>query len=160
MIDKSLVRDTVERAIAGSDLFIVDVKVSADNHIDVLIDSPQGVDIDTCVKLSRAIEAEFSRDTEDYDLEVGSAGLTAPFTVKGQYEKNIGQTIVVLTRDGRKLRGTLAEVGPGSWPDFPFTMLVSAKEKVEGQKRPVMVQHSVTLTPAEVKSAMWDIDFK
>lgn len=160
MIDKSLIFDTVSRAIANTDAFIVDVKVSPDNRIEVLIDSQTGVDIDTCVAITRAIEADFDRDTEDYDLEVGSAGLTAPYTVKQQYEKNIGNDVTVITRDGRKLRGVLTEVGEGEWPDFKFVLTVTEKMKVEGKKRPELVERPIELTPAMVKSAVTDIDFK
>ncbi len=160
MIDKSLIFDTVSRVIANTDAFIVDVKVSPDNRIEVLIDSPSGVDIDTCVAITRAIEADFDHDAEDYELEVGSAGITAPYTVKQQYEKNIGNDVTVITRDGRKLRGVLTEVGEGEWPDFKFVLTVTEKMKVEGKKRPELVERPVELTPAMVKSAVTDIDFK
>ncbi|MDE5857439.1 MAG: ribosome assembly cofactor RimP, partial [Muribaculaceae bacterium] len=90
MIDKDKLRLTVEKAIEGTDIFLVDLKVSPDNNIVVEIDSKNGLDIDTCADLTRKIEAEFDRDAEDYELEVGSAGLTSPFKVKAQYEKNIG----------------------------------------------------------------------
>ncbi len=90
MIDKQLLTQTIEEAIAGTSLFLVDVKVTPDNNITVEVDSREGVDIDECVNLTRAIEARFDRDVEDYELEVGSAGLTSPFKVKAQYEKNTG----------------------------------------------------------------------
>ena len=85
MIDKTLLTQTVEEAIAGSDIFIVDVRVSPANEIVVELDSPEGLDIDTCAAVTRKIESVFDRDVEDYELEVGSAGLTAPFKVIGQY---------------------------------------------------------------------------
>ena len=55
------------------------LNITPDNRITVEIDSPTGVDIDECVRLTRAIESRFDRDADDYELEVGSAGLTAPF---------------------------------------------------------------------------------
>ena len=110
MIDKELLKASVEKAIEGTDLFIVDIKVSPQNEIVVELDSPGSIDIDTCAAVTRAIEKEFDRDVEDYELEVGSAGLTSPFKVKEQYEKNLGNDIEVLTRDGRKLQGVLTDV--------------------------------------------------
>ena len=101
MIDKNLLRESVEKAIEGTALFIVGITVSAQNNIVVELDSPGSLDIDTCAAVTRAIEKDFDRDVEDYDLEVGSAGLTAPFRVRGQYEKNIGNEVEILTRDGR-----------------------------------------------------------
>ena len=90
MIDKQLLKSTVESAIAGTEMFLVDVQVSPSNAIVVEIDSKSGIDIDACVAITRQIESVFDREVEDYELEVGSAGLTSPFKVRGQYEKNIG----------------------------------------------------------------------
>lgn len=156
MIDKELLKRTVEDAIAGTDMFVVDVRVTPANEITVEIDSPQGIDIDTCAALTRRIEEVFDRDTEDYELEVGSAGLTAPFKVRGQYLKNIGNEVQVLTRDGRKLRGILTSVGD----DGRFTVEVPVKVKPEGVKRPVIEMQPQTFDPAECKSVEYVINFK
>ncbi len=157
MIDKTQLTSTIGQAIAGTDIFIVDVRVSAANDIVVELDSPTGLDIDTCAAVTRAIEAAFDREAEDYSLEVGSAGLTAPFKVAGQYFKNVGNDVDVLTADGRKLHGRLAEVGPeAGW----FVVEVPVKVKKEGAKRPVVEQQPVRLTPAECKSVTYAINFK
>lgn len=154
MIDKQLIIDAVEKAIKDSDIFLVDVKVTPDNNITVEIDNPTGIDIDTCSRITRAIESEVDRDVEDYELEVGSAGLTAPFKVKGQYLKNIGNDIAVLTRDGKKLKGVLKDV-----TDDTFTMTVTKKVKLEGKKRPEMVDEDITIPMADTKSVTYDIKF-
>ena len=135
MIDKQLLTDTVLRAIDGSDNFLVDIRVSPSNEIVVEIDSPEGVDIDTCARITRLIEDTFDRDTEDYELEVGSAGLTAPMRVRGQFLKNIGKPVEVLTGDGRKLHATLAGVNDDA---TQFTVAVETKVKEPGAKRPVL----------------------
>lgn len=154
MIDKQLIIDAVEKAIKDSDIFLVDVKVTPDNNITVEIDNPTGIDIDTCSRITRAIESEVDRDVEDYELEVGSAGLTAPFKVKGQYLKNIGNDISVLTRDGKKLKGVLKDV-----TDDTFTMTVTKKVKLDGKKRPEMVDEDITIPMADTKSVTYDIKF-
>lgn len=154
MIDKQLIIDAVEKAIKDSDIFLVDVKVTPDNNITVEIDNPTGIDIDTCSRITRAIESEVDRDVEDYELEVGSAGLTAPFKVKGQYLKNIGNDISVLTRDGKKLKGVLKDV-----TDDTFTMTVTKKVKLDGKKRPEMVDEDITIPMAGTKSVTYDIKF-
>lgn len=98
MIDKNKIAESVEKAIAGTDIFLVDVNVTPDNRVVVEIDAPHGLDIDTCAKVTRAVEADFDRDVEDYELEVGSAGLTSPFKVKAQYMKNLGNEVEVIDR--------------------------------------------------------------
>lgn len=140
----------------GDDLFLVDVAISADNHIVVEIDSYEGsVSIDNCVAITRAVEQAFDRDKEDYELEVGSAGLTSPLKVKAQYVKNIGNDVEVLTTQGAKLKGVLSEVG-----DDTFTIKVAKKVKPEGAKRPVVVEEDVTIKYSETKYTKYLIQFK
>lgn len=154
MIDKKALEKFVDSRLAETDCFLVDVKVSAANDIEVEIDSFENVDLDFCCELSRAIESAFPRDEEDYSLMVGSAGLTAPFKVKQQYEKNVGSKIEVLTADGRKLKGVLDDVD-----DEGFTLGVETKVKEPGMKRPEIrtVQHRFLYT--EVKRACALIEF-
>lgn len=155
MIDKQLLAQTIEQAIEGSSIFIVDIKINPGNAIVVEIDSPENIDIDTCASITRKIEAVFDRDAEDYELEVGSAGLTAPFKVKGQYLKNIGNEVEVLTRDGRKMQGTLTAVG-----DDDFTIEVAKKVKEPGAKRPSIIMEPITLEISNTKSVKYLINFK
>ena len=74
MIDKQAVADIVTEALAGTDAFLVEVTVTPQNEINVVIDSDTSVDIDTCAALTRAIEQKLDRDVEDYELEVPSSG--------------------------------------------------------------------------------------
>lgn len=155
MIDKELLTRTVEDAIDGTRLFIVGIDVKPDNRIVVEIDSPDSVDIDCCAAITRRIESVFDRDVEDYELEVGSAGLTSPFKVKAQYEKNIGNDVEILTRDGRKLSGRLTEVG-----DDVFTVEVPVKVKLPGAKRPTIEMQPETFAFGDCKMVRYKIDFK
>ncbi len=155
MIDKARLTEVVEDAIKGTDMFLVDITVSADNRIVVELDSETGMDIDACAAVTRRIEAEFDRDAEDYELEVGSAGLTSPFKVKAQYMKNLGNEIEVVTRDGRKLQGTLVSVGADD-----FTVEVPTKVRHEGAKRPVIEQVPSVIAFDNVKTAKYVIKFR
>ena len=93
MIQKDIITNLVISKLTDTRYFLVDVTVSADNVIKVEIDAEEGVDIDFCVELNRFIEANFDREVEDYELEVGSAGLTSPFKVRRQYEKNLNKEL-------------------------------------------------------------------
>ncbi|MCI1803305.1 MAG: ribosome assembly cofactor RimP, partial [Prevotella sp.] len=75
MIDRSVVKDIVEDWLKDKEYFLVDIQISEDDHIVVEIDHADGVWIDDCVELSKYIESRLDRDEEDYELEVGSAGL-------------------------------------------------------------------------------------
>ncbi|MBQ4916655.1 MAG: ribosome assembly cofactor RimP [Muribaculaceae bacterium] len=155
MIEKSELTKVIETALEGSELFLVDVAVSRDNNIVVEIDSMDCVSIDDCAKLTKAIESHFDRDVEDYELEVGSAGLTSPFKVKRQYEKYIDEEVEILTKDGRKLKGTLKDA-----TDDNFTVSITKKVKPEGAKRPVEVTEDETFNYDEIKYTKYLIQFK
>lgn len=155
MIDKNEVRRLVEEAIAGTDAFVVDVTVSSANDIVVELDSATGIDLDFCADLNRSLNEKLDREDEDYSLEVGTASLTAPFKVKGQYEKNLGNEVEVLTRDGKKLKGVLTAV-----TDEDFTLEVTRKVKEPGAKRPVMVAEPTVIPMAQAKQVCYVINFK
>lgn len=155
MIDKNEVRRLVDEAIAATDAFVVDITVSAANDIVVELDSPTGVDLDFCAELNRSLNEALDREDEDYSLEVGSASLTAPFKVKGQYEKNLGNEVEVLTRDGKKFKGVLTAV-----TDNDFTVEVTRKVKEPGAKRPVMVAEPVVVPMEQAKQVCYVINFK
>ena len=154
MIDKQKLTETVEEAIKDTSIYIVDITISKDNSIVVELDSDDSMDIDMCTSISRKIESVFDREVEDYELEVGSAGLTSPFKVKRQWQKNIGNEIEVLTKDGRKLTGVLVEVNEDN-----FVIQFPIKVKEEGKKRPVVVSHKEPITFENCKKACYLIKF-
>ena len=146
MIDKDLIRQTIEEKLASTDCFLVSLSISGDNQIMLEIDSETSVDLDFCVELTRYIEQHFDRDAEDYSLEIGSYSITKPFVDRRQYRKNIGRKVEVLTEESRKIRGTLVAVDNDG-----FTLEIEEKELVEGQKRKKLVKKEITLLYNSVK---------
>ena len=155
MIDKNAVKQLVDTWLEGKDYFLTDLTISTDDRIVVEIDHKDGVWIEDCVALSRFIEDGLNRDEEDFELEVGSAGIGQPFKVHKQYEIHQGDTVEVLTAEGKNLIDTLTDVQPES-----FTVTVTEKVKEEGKKRPVMKERDVRLNFADVKWTKYYIDFK
>ena len=155
MIDKNVVKEIVGQWLVGKEYFLVDVEVSNDDRIVVEIDHADGVWIDDCVELSKFVEEHLSRDEQDYELEVGSAGLGQPFKVAQQYVNHIGDTIEVLTLDGKKMQGVLKAVDGDN-----FTVTVQEKQKQEGKKRPVLVDVDKTFQMDGVKYAKYLLAFK
>ncbi|MEJ8739165.1 MULTISPECIES: ribosome assembly cofactor RimP [unclassified Phocaeicola] len=155
MIDKNVVTRIVEEWLEGKDYFLVDVTVTPDDKIVVEIDHAEGVWIDDCVDLSRYIESKLNREVEDYELEVGSAGIGQPFKVLQQYIIHIGKDVEVLDKDGKKWTGVLAEANEAN-----FTITVQTKVKPEGAKRPKLVEQNVTFTYDEIKYTKYLISFK
>lgn len=107
MISKKNIEQVIEAFLEGTDKFLVEIKVSSANVIDVYVDGDDGISIRECVKLSRHIVNTFDREQEDYELHVSSPGLTKPFLLKRQYEKYIDREIKVVTTEGDKIQGVL-----------------------------------------------------
>lgn len=155
MIEKNIVRGIVDEWLDSKDYFLVEVDVTPDNKIVVEIDHADGVWIDDCVELSRFIESKLDREAEDYELEVGSAGIGQPFKVLQQYLIHIGKEVEVLTKEGKKLGGILKDANEEN-----FTLTIQKKVKPEGAKRPKMVDEDITFTYSEIKYTKYIISFK
>lgn len=155
MINKDTIRSIVEEWLDGKEYFLVDIEISPDDRIVVEIDHADGVWIEDCVELSRFIEDHLSRDEEDYELEVGSAGLGQPFKVAQQYHCFVGKDVEVLDADGKKYKGVLKAVEGND-----FTVTVQEKQKVEGKKRPQLVDTDHTFQMDKVKYTKYLINFK
>ena len=145
----------VEEWLSGKDYFLTDLTISADDRIVVEIDHKDGVWIEDCVELSRFIESGLDREREDFELEVGSAGIGQPFKVLRQYQIHQGDRVEVLKADGKKLVGVLGEAD-----EEGFTLTVAEKVRLEGKKRPELVDRDYRLTFSEVKHTKYLIDFK
>lgn len=154
MIDKKELQSFVEDYLKDSEYFLTDLKITPSNEITVEIDSLTPGDIEECVRLTRAIEEAFDRDVEDFELEVGTAGLTSPLKVPRQYEKYIGQDLEVLTADGRKLHGMLRKVD-----EIGIILAIEQKVKKEGSKKPVIETTELDLPFSNIKKAVYDLKF-
>lgn len=155
MIEEKLIKEIVENYIAESAYFLVDVKVDKSNRILVEVDSLEDVSIDYCVDLSRHIESKLDRDVEDFELEVGSAGLTSPFKVLQQYQKYEGSDVEVQLSNGPKHTGKLVNVTAEN-----FGLETTKKVKKEGEKKKVEVTEMLTFAYDQVKYTKYLITFK
>ena len=155
MIAKNIVSGIVNEWLEDKEYFLVDIEVTPDNKIVVEIDHAEGVWIDDCVELSRFIESKLDREEEDFELEVGSAGIGQPFKVLQQYLIHIGKDVEVLTKEGKKMVGVLKEANEDN-----FTLTVQKKVKPEGAKRPKLVDEDITFVYSEIKYTKYIISFK
>ncbi|MCQ2066874.1 MAG: ribosome assembly cofactor RimP [Bacteroidaceae bacterium] len=156
MIESKLVAGLAQQWLESKEnYFLVDVNVSRDNRIVVEIDHPEGVWIDDCVELSRFIESNLDREVEDYELEVGSAGIGQPFKVLQQYVNHIGQNVEVLPRTGAKLKGVLLDADADG-----FVLKTQQKMNVEGKKRPVLTDVELRFKYDEINYTKYLISLK
>ena len=155
MIEKKAVSQIVGEWLQGKDYFLVSIDISTDDKIVVEIDHKDGVWIEDCVDLSRFIESRLNRDQEDYELEVGSAGIGQPFKVLQQYYNHVGKEVEILTKEGKKITGLLKDAD-----EEKFMVTVKAKQKTEGSKRPKLIETDLMLRYDEIKYTKYLISFK
>ena len=146
MIDSKKIKALVDEWLDGKEYFFVDATVDKENKIVVEIDHKEGVWIEDCCDLSRFIEAHLNRYEEDFELEVGSAGIGQPLKVLQQYKNNIGNEVEVMMADGKKVQGIMTDANESG-----FTLCFQEKQKVEGKKRPVLVEVTKEFKYDEVK---------
>lgn len=155
MIDKNLIKTLAEEWLQGNDYFLVDVNISADGRIVVEIDHADGVWIEDCAELSRFVQERVGEELDSYELEVGSAGIGQPFKVQQQYLNHVGKEVEVLASDGKKVQGVLKQV---DGEDFVVT--VKEKQKVEGKKRPIVVDVDKQFNMNNIKYTKYLLSFK
>ena len=105
---KKIVAELLEKALEENEsLFLIDFSVSENNQIRVIIDGDNGVTVNDCIAISRAIEHNIDRDEIDFSLDVSSAGVSEPLLIPRQFFKNIGRNLKVKTRGNDVFQGKL-----------------------------------------------------
>lgn len=155
MIDKSVVKTIVEEWLQGNEYFLVDVTMTPDDRIVVEIDHADGVWIEDCAELSKFLQDRLGEELGDYELEVGSAGIGQPFKVAQQYVNHIGKEVEVMAADGIKAKGILKSVDGDD-----FVVTVGEKQRVEGKKRPALVEVDKTFNMNNIKYTKYLLSFK
>ena len=109
------IKDLANAHVKDPAQFVVDVVLSKHKpyKVTVILDGDNGITIDDCSLLSRALSEDL--DTIDlikdnYTLEVGTPGLDQPLKLKRQYAKNVGRELKVHQKDKTIVTGLLTEI--------------------------------------------------
>lgn len=151
MITVQKIRELATVKIEEGDNFIVDIYIKPGNKITILLDSDNAITIADCVSMSRYVESNLDRESEDFELCVMSAGLTEPFKVERQYKKNIGRQVDVLTKDGKKITGKLVSVSGEE-----IVIEIKSKEKNKEKK---LITNNINLNFNQIKETKRVISF-
>jgi ribosome maturation factor RimP len=76
-------------------VFLIDLTITDNFKIIVNIDGDNGVVLQDCIDISRAIENNLDREEQDFSLEVASVGVGSLLKMVRQYKKNVGRTLIV-----------------------------------------------------------------
>ena len=155
-MNKEQIIQAIEPAVAERGCFLVEVTISAENDIEVVIEKEEGiVDWEDCAAIDKVVHEAFDQDVEDYALTVSSAGLDRPFKVLRQYQKAIGSQVDVKFKGGKRIIATLTSADEDS-----IGLKYTALEAVEGKKKKEKVEHNETFPLSEINSVTPYIDFK
>lgn len=143
------INDLIKTALRDrTDLFLIECTISSDHHIRILLDGDQGVNLKTCIEISRSIEHNLDRETEDFSLEVASAGVGNPLQNRRQYTKNIGRKLRVERDSEPTLEGVLTAA-----TETDFTLEWKQREpKPVGKGKQTVIKKEI-LSYQEIKSA-------
>lgn len=156
-MEAGFVKNIIDQAMEGyPSLFVVDWSLSADNDIKVCVDGDQGVDIESVIAISRAIEhhADMDRDREDFSISVSSPGVDAPLKQPRQYAKHVGRELKVATNAGEEFTGTLTDAGNDG-----ITLEWTAREPKPVGKGKHTVTYTKAVPFADIKKAKVVIKF-
>ncbi|MDB2327535.1 ribosome assembly cofactor RimP [Flavobacteriaceae bacterium] len=149
MTFKDQVKELLNTALESrQDLFLIECKISGDNHISILLDGDEGVNLQSCVEVSRQIEHNLDREVHDFSLEVASAGIGSPLLNARQYKKNNGRKLRVEQEGAPTLEGTLVDSN-----DESFTLEWKQREPKPVGKGKVTVTKKETLLYQDIVSA-------
>lgn len=153
---KQTIEGLVEKHLPDESHFVVEVKLeekAGKMRLLILIDADQGLTIDSCALVSRAVSEELETNEimdQAYLLEVSSPGLDYPLSSARQYQKNIGRDLKVLLNSGTEVSGKLLEV-----QEAGIKLLVKKKEK--GKKA---TEEEVVFPTEEIKKSIVQVSFK
>ncbi|OAD91831.1 ribosome assembly cofactor RimP [Aequorivita soesokkakensis] len=149
------VAELLENALEeNKSLFLIDLNISEDNQIRVILDGDKGVTVEDCIAVSRAIEHNLDREEYDFSLEVMSAGVSEPLTLPRQYKKNIGRNLKLKIKNDEKIEGELISANEEN-----CTLTWSAREPKPVGKGKVTVQKEATVPYKDIMEAKVMITF-
>jgi ribosome maturation factor RimP len=154
MTDKQHIQSLIEQHIAGTDQFLVDIKLSP-SRLAVSLDKPAGITLDECTSLTRFLldQLEPTGFLETHDVEVGSPGMDTPLVVPQQYLRRIGREMKVRTIEGQEMTAVLQSANPEG---VVFKETVTRREN----KKKVTSEVMHTLTYDQIREAKLVLNFK
>ena len=153
-MNQAALKDIVDEALAlNESLYLIELSISVNNKVQVVVDGDNGVPLSECIRISRSINDTFDREEEDFSLEVATPDIAHPLKVKRQYIKNINRILKVKTAE-EEYEGTLIEAD-----EDKIVLQWKAREPKPIGKGKVTVEKTATIEYSEIKEAKVKIVF-
>jgi ribosome maturation factor RimP len=134
-------------------VFLTDLTITDAFKIIVTLDGDDGVVLQDCIDISRAIEHNLDREEQDFSLEVVSFGVGSPLKMIRQYKKNIGRMLIV------KLATATIEAQLVAATEQNITLAWEAREPKKIGKGKETVQKRQEIPYTEIKEAIVTVTF-
>ena len=134
-------------------IFLIDLTITDSFKIIVNLDGDNGVMLQDCIDISRAIENNLDREEQDFSLEVASVGVGSPLKMVRQYKKNVGRTLIV------KLATETIEAELVEANDNFIILSWEAREAKKIGKGKETVQKRLEIPYSEIKEAIVTVTF-
>jgi ribosome maturation factor RimP len=153
-MNQAALKDIIDEALAlNESLYLIELSISVNNKVQVVIDGDNGVSLSETMRISRVINDNFDREVEDFSLEVSTPDIAHPLKVKRQYIKNLNRILKVKTEEV-ELEGTLVTAD-----EDKIVLQWKAREPKPVGKGKVTVDKTATLEYIEIKEAKVKILF-
>jgi ribosome maturation factor RimP len=154
MTFREKVKSLLEEGLAEyPDLFLIDLTITDTYKIIVTLDGDNGVQLQDCINISRAVEHNLDREEQDFALEVASAGVSLPLKLVRQFKKNIGRTLQI------KLATSTIEALLVAVSEQNITVEWQSREPKKIGKGKETVLHNETILYSEILEAIVTITF-
>lgn len=153
-MNQAALKDIIDEALAlNESLYLIELSISVNNKVQVVVDGDNGVSLSETMRISRAINDNFDREVEDFSLEVSTPDIAHPLKVKRQYIKNLNRILKVKTEE-EELEGTLVTAD-----EDKIVLQWKVREPKPVGKGKVTVDKTATLEYIEIKEAKVKILF-
>ena len=135
------------------EIFLVDLTITDSFKIIISLDGDNGVNLQDCIDISRAVENNIDREEQDFSLEVASVGVGSPLKFKRQYFKNVGRMLIVKLQS-EKIEAKLVDANE----EF-ITLEWQAREPKKIGKGKETVQKKLEIPYSDIKEAIVTVTF-
>ena len=142
-----------EALVDKPSLFLIDLTITDAFKVIITLDDDNGVVLQDCIDISRAIDASLDREEQDYSMEVASAGVSSPLKKIRQYKKNIGRTLIVKTNT-ENIEAELVEAND----DFVILSWKAREPKKIGKGKET-VEKTLKIPYEDIKEAIVTVTF-
>ena len=89
------------------DIFLIDFDIRSNDSIKIVIDGDNGIKVQDCIKISKAIKSKIDEENKNFSIEVTSPGIGENLKISRQYKNNVGRDLELKLDDGTFIDGKL-----------------------------------------------------